>query len=446
MITIKKGLDLPLAGNPDQVIHNDVTVNEVAIVGASFNNLKPTLKVREGDKVRKGEVVLTDKKYPSIAFTSPVNGTVKVINRGERRVFQSLVIEVDKDSDDKGVEFKKYSLDQLSGKSLELKEQLLNSGLWIGLRTRPFNNLADPELTPESLFINAHDTNPGHPDADVVLKDQAKFFNFGLEVLKEVFADVKNKFVVGGPNFNLEKVSGFTYEQFKGVHPAGLVGTHIHFLAPVTLTKIAYHLNYQDVIAIGKLFSQGYLDGTKVIALSGPQVSAPTLYRVPYGASVLDVTFNKLKSGENRIVSGSALDGFKASDVFAYVGQYDLQLTVLLEGTKQEFIGWFAPQPKKFSLSRLNFFGKKDLPLTTTTNGSSRGMVPIGLYERVMPLDIYPTLLLRDLISGDTDSAQDLGVLELAEEDIALCSFVCQGKYDYALYLRQALNKIEKEG
>ncbi|RIY33048.1 NADH:ubiquinone reductase (Na(+)-transporting) subunit A [Psittacicella melopsittaci] len=446
MITIKKGLDLPLAGNPDQVIHNDVTVNEVAVVGSSFNNLKPTVKVREGDHVKKGEVILTDKKYPSIAFTSPVNGTVKVINRGERRVFQSLVIDVDKNSDDNGVSFTSYTSEQLKGKSEELKEQLLKSGLWVSLRTRPFNNLADPDFTPNALFVNAHDTNPGHADPDVVLKDQAKYFNFGLEVLAEIFAQVPNKFVVGGPNFSLNKVPGFTYEQFKGVHPAGLVGTHIHFLSPVSLTKVAYHLNYQDVISIGKLFANGYLDGTKVIALSGPQVNAPTLYRVPYGASVLDVTFNKLKEGTNRIVSGSALDGVKAADVFGYLGQYDLQLTVLEEGYKQEFIGWFAPQPKKFSLSRLNFFGKKDLPLTTSTNGSSRGMVPIGLYERVMPLDIYPTLLLRDIISGDTDSAQDLGVLELAEEDIALCSFVCQGKYDYALYLRQALNKIEKEG
>ncbi|MFC6276575.1 Na(+)-translocating NADH-quinone reductase subunit A [Psittacicella hinzii] len=445
MITIKKGFDLPLAGSPNQVIHDDVTVNEVAIVGASFNNLKPTLKVREGDTVEKGQVVLVDKKHPEICFTSPVSGTVKAINRGERRAFQSLVIQVSKE-DTAAVEFKKYSLTELSGQGAALKEQLLNSGLWVSLRTRPFGNLADPNVVPNSLFINAHDTNPGHPDADVILNADKEAFNFGLAVLAEVFAPVANKFVVGGPNFNVQPVNGFTYEQFKGVHPAGLVGTHINFLAPVSLTKIAYHLNYQDVIAIGKLFSTGRLDGTKVIALSGPQVQVPTLYRVPYGASVADVTFNKLKEGENRIVSGSVLDGYKAEGVFAYVGQYDLQLSVLLEGTKQEFIGWFAPQPKKFSLSRLNFFGKKDLPLTTTTNGSSRGMVPIGLFERVMPLDIYPTLLLRDIISGDTDSAQELGVLELVEEDVALCSFVCQGKYDYALYLREALNKIEKEG
>ncbi|RIY31252.1 NADH:ubiquinone reductase (Na(+)-transporting) subunit A [Psittacicella hinzii] len=446
MITIKKGLDIPLAGNPDRVIHNDVTVNEVAVVGASFNNLKPTIKLREGDSVKKGQVVCTDKKYPKIAFTSPVNGTLKVINRGERRMFQSLVIEVDHSDAGKGVEFTSYELKDLKGKGQELKEQLLNSGLWVSLRTRPFNNLADPDLVPNSLFINAHDTNPGHADVDTILAAETENFNFGLEVLREVFADVPNKFVVGGPNFKLTKVEGFTYENFKGVHPAGLVGTHIHFLSPVTLEKVAYHLSYQDVISIGKLFSTGYLDGTKVIALSGPQVQAPTLYRVPYGAAVTDVTFNKLKSGTNRVVSGSALDGFKASDVYAYLGQYDNQLTVLLEGTQQDFLGWFLPQPKKFSLSRLNFFGKKDLPLTTTTNGSSRGMVPIGLFERVMPLDIYPTLLLRDIISGDTDSAQDLGVLELAEEDIALCSFVCQGKYDYAVYLRQVLDKIEKEG
>lgn len=446
MITIKKGLDLPLAGNPDQVIHNDITINEVAIVGTSFNALKPTVLVREGEKVVKGQAVMADKKFPQIRFTSPVNGTVKAINRGERRMFQSYVIEVDVTDNNPGVAYKKYELSELANRRQELTEQLLNSGLWVALRTRPFNDLVDPELKPNALFVNAHDTNPGHANPNVILQADENAFNFGLAVLAEIFSDVEKKFVVGGPEFKLPAVKGFTYEQFKGVHPAGLVGTHIHFLAPVTLEKVAVHLNYQDVIAIGKLFATGYLDGTKVIALSGPQVTAPSLYRVPYGANVADVALNKVKAGTNRIISGSALDGFKAAAAYSYLGQYDLQLTVLEEGYKQDFLGWVLPQPKKFSLSRLSIFGKKNLALNTSTNGSERSMVPIGMYERVMPLDIYPTLLLRDLISGDTDSAQDLGVLELCEEDIALCSFVCQGKYDYAVYLRQALTKIQREG
>lgn len=445
MITIKKGLDVPLAGNPDNVIHNEVSVNEVAIVGSSFNGMKPTLKVREGDKVVKGQVVFVDKKYPEIQFTSPVSGTVKVVNRGEKRVFQSLVISVDNSSTE-AKEFKAYTAQELAGKGAELKAQLLESGLWTALRTRPFGNLANPAELPYSFFVNAHDTNPGHPCPNVVLKEHVAQFKFGLQVLAEVFKDVANKFVVGNPKFAQEQVAGFKYEQFSGPHPAGLVGTHINFLCPVSLAKQAWHLNYQDVIAIGNLFMNGKLDGTKVIALSGPQVVSPTLYRVPYGARAADVIHNQVKDGENRVVSGSALDGFICAGPFAYLGHYDLQLTVLLEGREQELFGWIIPQPKKFSLSRLNFFGKKDLPLNTSTNGSSRGMVPIGLYERVFPLDMFPTLLLRDLISGDTDSAQLNGALELVEEDVALCSFVCQGKYDYAQHLRKSLDKIEKEG
>lgn len=471
MITIRKGLDLPLAGRPDQVIKTDVTVNEVAIVGSSFYNLKPSMKVREGDKVVKGQVLFYSKKHPQVAFTAPVSGVVKQVNRGEKRVFQSLVIEVDHSSDKvelltlKNVPADHHTVVSISdvntlqqvpqvlGQNLaqlynkdEVKDILLKSGLWVSFRTRPFNELADPDVEPYSIFVNAHDTNPGHPCPNVILKEDRDAFNTGLKVINIAF-DTKNKYVVGNKDFALaNEVAGFTYEKFTGPHPAGLVGTHISFLQPVSLTKVAYHLNYQDVIAIGKLFLKGYLDGTKVVALSGPQVVNPVLYRVPAGASVADLTSGKLAEGDNRIVSGSVLDGVTATGPFAYVGQYDLQVSVLREGTEQELFGWFAPQPKKFSLSRLNFFGKKNLPLTTTTNGSSRGMVPIGLYERVMPLDIYPTLLLRDLISGDTDSAQDLGVLELAEEDVALCSFVCQGKYDYALYLRAALEKIQKEG
>lgn len=444
MITIKKGLDIPLAGNPDQVIHSDVSIKEVAIVGSSFNNFKPSLKVREGDKVIKGQVVLVDKKHPTISLTAPASGTVKEVNRGERRVFQSLVITVDPTSTDSV----SFDVPDLSD-SVACKQLLLDAGLWIGLRTRPFNNLCDPEVIPHALFINAHDTNPGHADPNVVLAHNEQAFSLGLEVLNTVFKDVQHKYVVGNKEFNLPQVEGYIYEQFVGPHPAGLVGTHIAFLQPVTLEKVAYHINYQDVIQIGKLFATGKLDATKVVALSGPMVKEPTLYRIPYGSAVADLTANKLKVSDeapNRIISGSCLDGTKATGPFAYVSHYDLQVSILMEGTKQEFIGWFAPQSKKFSLSRLNYFGKKDLPLTTTTNGSDRGQVPIGLYERVMPLDIFPTLLLRDLLSGDTDSAQELGILELAEEDIALCSFVCQGKYDYAIYLRQALNKIEVEG
>lgn len=449
MITIRKGFNLPLAGSPDQVIRTDAKVNEVAIVGSSFFNLKPSMKVREGDKVLKGQVLFYSKKYPQVAFTAPVSGTVKAVNRGEKRVFQSIVI-----ANDGADQAEVLTTKQLAGTAVadqykkdEIKDLLLKSGLWVGLRTRPYNDLADPNFEPFSLFVNCHDTNPGHACPNVVLAADEQAFTVGLNALQVAFPETVYKYVVGNKDFKLSGVvPGYIYEQFDGVHPAGLVGTHMNFLQPVSPTRVAYHINYQDVIAIGKLLLTGKLDGTKVVALSGPQVKEPTLYRVPYGASVADLTAGKLKDGDNRIVSGSVLDGVTATGPFAYLGQYDLQVSVLEEGTKQELFGWFAPQPKKFSLSRLNFFGKKDLPLTTSTNGSSRGMVPIGLYERVMPLDIYPTLLLRDLISGDSDSAQDLGVLELAEEDLALCSFVCQGKYDYAIYLRALLEKIQKEG
>lgn len=235
---------------------------------------------------------------------------------------------------------------------------------------------------------------------------------------------------------------------FAGPHPAGLSGTHIHFIDPVSATKSVWYLNYQDVIAIGKLFTTGELYTGRVVSLAGPQVKKPRLVRTQLGANLSQLTVNELAEGENRVISGSVLSGAKAAGAHDYLGRYALQVSVIAEGREQEFLGMIAPYSHKFSITRtvLGAFSKKLFNFTTAVNGSERAMVPIGSYERVMPLDILPTLLLRDLASGDTDSAQALGCLELDEEDLALCTFVCPGKNNYAPMLRAALDKIEKEG
>lgn len=449
MITIKKGLDLPIAGTPAQVIHNGNTVNEVAMLGEEYVGMRPSMKVREGDVVKKGQVLFEDKKNPGVVFTAPASGTVVTINRGEKRVLQSVVIKVEGDEQ---ITFTRYEAAQLASLSAEqVKQNLIESGLWTAFRTRPFSKVPALDAIPSSIFVNAMDTNPLAADPEVVLKEYETDFKDGLTVLTRLFDGQKPVYLCKDADSNIPlspAIEGITIKSFSGVHPAGLVGTHIHFVDPVGATKQVWHLNYQDVIAIGKLFTTGELFTDRIISLAGPQVKNPRLVRTRLGANLSQLTANELNAGENRVISGSILSGATAAGPVDYLGRYALQVSVLAEGREKELFGWIMPGSDKFSITRtvLGHFGKKLFNFTTAVHGGERAMVPIGAYERVMPLDIIPTLLLRDLAAGDTDSAQNLGCLELDEEDLALCTYVCPGKNNYGPMLRAALDKIEKEG
>ncbi|MCW9699091.1 MULTISPECIES: Na(+)-translocating NADH-quinone reductase subunit A [unclassified Avibacterium] len=452
MITIKKGLDLPIAGKPEQVIHSGNAVTEVALLGEEYVGMRPSMKVREGDVVKKGQVLFEDKKNPGVLFTAPASGTVTAINRGAKRVLQSVVIQIEGDDQ---VTFNKYSADELKSLTSEqVRQNLQASGLWTALRTRPFSKVPAIDAVPSSIFVNAMDTNPLAANPEVIIAEHQQAFFDGLTVLSRLFDGKKMIHLCGGADSNIlnaaqsRQIENVQTNRFKGPHPAGLVGTHIHFIDPVGATKQVWHLNYQDVIAIGKLFTTGELFTDRVVALAGPQVKNPRLIRTQLGANLAQLTEGELKEGENRIISGSVLSGHKAEGALAYLGRYALQVSVLVEGREKEFLGWIMPGANKYSITRtvLGHFGHKLFNFTTALNGGHRAMVPIGAYERVMPLDIIPTLLLRDLSAGDTDSAQALGCLELDEEDLALCTFVCPGKNDYGPMLRAALDKIEKEG
>ncbi|CAM3921692.1 MULTISPECIES: Na(+)-translocating NADH-quinone reductase subunit A [Avibacterium] len=446
MITIKKGLDLPIAGKPEQVIHNGNAVTEVALLGEEYVGMRPSMKVREGDVVKKGQVLFEDKKNPGVLFTAPASGTVTAINRGAKRVLQSVVIQIEGDDQ---VTFNKYSADELKSLTSEqVRQNLQASGLWTALRTRPFSKVPAVDAVPSSIFVNAMDTNPLAADPEVVLKAHWEDFTNGLTVLSRLHEGKLHLCKAGDSNIPTVDLPNLAVHDFGGPHPAGLSGTHIHFIDPVSATKTVWYLNYQDVIAFGRLFTTGELYNGRVISLAGPQVKNPRLIRTQLGANLAQLTKGELKEGENRIISGSVLSGHKAEGAVDYLGRYALQVSVIAEGREKEFLGWIMPGANKYSITRtvLGHFGHKLFNFTTALNGGHRAMVPIGAYERVMPLDIIPTLLLRDLSAGDTDSAQALGCLELDEEDLALCTFVCPGKNDYGPMLRAALDKIEKEG
>ncbi|WDD98137.1 Na(+)-translocating NADH-quinone reductase subunit A [Thalassomonas actiniarum] len=444
MITIKKGLDVPVVGAPQQVIHDGPTIKTVATLGEEFVGMRPTMFVKVGDRVKKGQDLFEDKKNPGVKFTANAAGVVKEINRGEKRVLQSVVIELDGNEQET---FKSYSANELASLAREdVVANLVNSGLWTALRTRPFSKIPAIDSEPKAIFVSAMDTNPLAADAEVVIKDNSEAFQHGLEILARLSGEV---FVSKAPGANIPVAANAKVNEFAGKHPAGLVGTHIHFLKPVSAENVVWHLGYQDVIAFGKLFTTGELDNSRVISLAGPAAKNPRLVRTTLGANTADLTKGEAKEGELRVVSGSVLLGANAQGVHAYLGRYHVQVSLLLEGREKEFIGYMYPGPNKFSVTRAfmsHFFPKKLFNMTTTTNGSARDMVPIGNFERVMPLDILPTMLLRDLCAGDTDGAQQLGALELDEEDLALCTFVCPGKTDYGVVLRECLTTIEKEG
>ena len=446
MITIKKGLDLPIAGKPEQVIRDGNTVTEVALLGEEYVGMRPSMKVREGDVVKKGQVLFEDKKNPGVVFTAPASGTITAIHRGEKRVLQSVVIRIE---GDESISFTKYAANELSSLTSEqVRKNLQESGLWTAFRTRPFSKVPAVDGVPSSIFVNAMDTNPLAADPAVIISEYEKDFVNGLTVLSRLHEG--NIHLCKAPENKIpaSHASNVVINEFSGPHPAGLSGTHIHFIDPVGIGKTVWYVNYQDVIAIGRLFTTGELYTERVVSLAGPQVKEPRLVRTVIGANLSQLTKDEISAGENRVISGSVLCGNTAKGAHDYLGRYALQVSVIAEGNEKELLGWITPQPNKYSITRtvLGHFSKKLFNFTTAENGGERAMVPIGSYERVMPLDILPTLLLRDLIVGDTDGAQALGCLELDEEDLALCSFVCPGKYEYGSILRHVLDKIEKEG
>lgn len=445
MIKINKGLHLPIVGEPEQSVSDSVTASSVAILGPEYIGMKPTMFVREGDRVKLGQAIFADKKTEGVQFTAPGAGVVKAINRGERRVLQSVVIELD--ADEEAEEFAKYDESQLGSLTREqVQENLINSGQWTAFRSRPFSRVPSPETTPSSIFVTAIDTNPLAVDPQIVIAEQETAFKNGLRVL--TCLDAKNVFLCVAEGASAPQVEGVTTESFSGKHPAGNPGTHIHFLDPVTRTKSVWYIGYQDVIAIGKLFTEGRLFVDRVISLGGPQVEKPAVIKTRVGASITELTAGRLKSGQNRVISGSVWNGYKAAGDVAYLGRYSNQISVLLEGNNRDFMGWVLPGKEKFSVLNMfasAFAGEKKFSFTTTTNGSERAMIPVGQFEDLMPLDILPTQLLRSLVTGDLVTAMQLGCLELDEEDLALCTFACPGKYEYGPILRDNLSRIEKE-
>lgn len=453
----KRGLRLPIAGEPKQQVEAARTPTRVALLGADYPGMRPTMHAKVGETVRRGQLLFEDKKMPGVRFTSPGAGKVVAVNRGEKRAFQSMVIELTRSEiEGRSGSAEQVAFSKFTGKHPatltreQVRALLIESGMWTALRGRPFGRVANPDGEPHSIFVTVTDSNPLAPSVEVAMADQGHRFKLGLTAIAKLTQGTVYVCTEPGMALDLPAEDRIRVEQFSGPHPSGTVGYHIHVLDPVDRNKLVWYLGYQDIIAIGQLFDSGELYPDRVISLAGPLVRQPRLLRTRIGASTDVLVEGELGAGEPRVISGSVLSGRTAmGDDLGYLGRYDQQITVLAEGREREFVGWLTPGADKHSVVKTHLgalIPGKRFAFTTSTHGSQRAIVPIGSYEKVMPFDLMPTQLLKSLLMRDVEVAERLGCLELAEEDVALCSYVCPGKNDYGPALRDVLTLIEKEG
>lgn len=461
--TVRKGLDLPISGLPVQELDQPRVVNSVALVAADYVGMRPAMAVKQGDTVRRGQLLFSDRKTLGVRFTAPGAGTVVAINRGARRALQSVVIRLNEreafgdPADDDHQPFDSITTkapEQLN--RAEVVGLLAESGLWTALRARPYSRTPSPEAEPPfAVFVTAADTHPLAPRIELALTGREEDFQRGLKVVSKLTAGKTYVCTLEGAAVDIGDAP-VEVEAFAGPHPAGTVGLHIHTLAPVHRGRTVWHLAAQDVAAIGELFRTGRLPVERVVSLAGPLAAQPRVLRTRLGASLDDLAGGdevKQTAGETRVVSGSVLHGRQARGaIHGYLGRYHQQVSLLAEPHERTFMRMIRPGAGVYSTLKV-FVGAirhrlspRRFPMDAAAQGSHRAMVPIGMYERVMPLDLMATHLLRAILVNDTVNAEQLGVLELDEEDLGLCTFVCPCKNDYTTALRETLATLEKEG
>ncbi|MFV0491848.1 MAG: Na(+)-translocating NADH-quinone reductase subunit A [Pseudorhodobacter sp.] len=442
---LRKGLDLPISGAPREEIGTGPQIRTIGLLGADYLGLKPRLAVEQGDVVAAGSPVFASKETPDAVVVSPVAGRVKAINRGARRILLSVEIELDENAAPP-VDFSTTG-DIATAEGLVAR--LCAAGLWTSFRTRPYSKVPDPASRPAAIYVTAMDSEPLAPDAALIIADAGDAFAKGLEAVARLCDGTTYLCHTAGTDIPGADLQGVDPVSFSGPHPAGLPGTHMHFLDPPSATRTVWTIWYQDIIAIGRMLTTGHVDGERVIALSGPLCSNPRLIRTVSGASMVELTAGEIDTSvPARLISGSVLSGRAGAGVEAYLGRYARQITVIEEDHKQIPLGWIRPMSNKYAVQPVlgSALSRKLYALTSNLNGGRRAMVPIGTFETLMPQDFLPTQMLRALLVMDTDTAQALGALELDEEDLGLVGFSCPAKYEYGLALRDCLTKIEKEG
>lgn len=443
VIKIKKGLNIPLEGKAEMVFGQAQLPGLFAIKPVDFHGLTPKMVVAEGDSVKIGSVLFHDKYHPEIKFVSPVSGTVKTINRGERRRILEVVVE--NDNKDESLDFGKSDPATMDRDAIVGK--LLEGGAWPYLRQRPYDILANPSDTPKAIFVSGFDSSPLAPDYDFVLTGQEEAFKVGVEVLKKLAAVVHIGISAESASKVYNSLQGVTLNSFTGPHPAGNVGVQIHHVSPINKGEKVWVINPQEIVSIGNLFVQGKHDFSRVIAVTGSEVLKPLYLRYRLGASVVEILKDNIGEGSLRVISGNVLTGTNIG-TDGYLGFYHSQLCVIPEGDDYEFLGWASLGFGKFSVSR-SFFSwickNKKYRLNANLHGSERAIVVSGQFEKVVPMDILPEQLIKAILAEDIDKMEQLGLYEIVEEDIALCEFVDTSKMELQAIVRDGINLMMKE-
>lgn len=443
---LKKGLDIPISGTPANSIRAGNPIHRVAVLGPDYVGMKPGMLVSEGEKVISGQPLFTDKKNPGVLFTSPGCGRVLAVQRGAKRRFNAVIIELDGEETTLFCE----PTEQPARMAAEtIRQLLIDSGMWPTLRTRPYGKTPPVESTPAALFITAADSAPLAPRPQTIIAHYSQWHQLGLATLRRLLSVPIHYCTDAATLLPTEQLDGLEYWSFQGPHPAGLASTHIHFIEPVHEGKTVWQIGYQDVIAIGHLLATGTLMTERVVALSGSGVINPGLVTTRLGAALPELCRREMTLDELRIISGSVLSGRDESASHGFLGRFANQVSAIEDSSGRSIFNWLLPGRRRFSIRPVfasAYLGRLNLPMNTALWGGKRAIYPLGTYDEVMPLDIIATSLLKAISSGNTEKSKALGALELIEEDLDLCAYVCPGKNEFGPVLRLVLDEIEQGG
>ena len=450
MIThkITKGFDIPLAGEADRSLVDAPESATVAVEPTEFPGIKAKLLVKEGDEVETGQPLFFDKFQPETRWCSPATGRVREIVLGARRAVQRVVIE--RSDAERFASIPHVAAEAVGSTSREdLIEALCGAGLWSLIRQRPVGRTADPAATPVAIYVNGMDTEPLAADPAFALQGRGEDLQAGIDVLRRltegpVYVTVKAQEQAK----EFQGLHGVELHAFHGPHPSGLPGTHIHAIRPMKAAEVCWTVRAQHAALIGEWVRTGHYPTHRIVAVAGTSAPERRYYRVRQGSELATVTGGAALGDDVRVIDGTVLSGTAGSGV---VGFGTTTITAIPEGTgHRDLLGWMLPQPSRPTFHRAVTFllggGGKKRPIDTRLNGGLRGIVNIGAWEAVTPLDIYPTWLIRAIQANDLDEAIKLGLLEVTEEDVALCTYVDPCKIDVGAIVRQGLDLYRKEG
>lgn len=442
-IKLCKGLDIKLQGAAEKKTTEVGLASTYAVTPLDFEGIVPKMLVKVGDAVKAGTPLFFNKNNASVVFTSPVSGTVAAVVRGEKR--RILAVEI---TADKTIAYEEFeTLDVAKATRDQIVELLLKSGLWTLLIQRPYGIIANPADMPKSIFVSAFDSAPLAPDYGYTLAADKQALQKGFEVLARLTTGKVH--LSYNAQAETPAFTGVELHAFQGKHPAGNVGVQIHHIDPINKGEKVWTVGYADVAIIGRLFLTGKVDMTRTIAVTGAEVKSPAYVKVVAGAKLDSILKGQVAADANvRYISGNVLTGRNVG-AEGYLGYYANQITVIPEGNNYELLGWAMPRFSKFSVSRAYFswlFPNRKYNLDTNLNGEERAFVVTGLYEKYLPMDIYPMHLLKAILAGDLDKMEALGIYEVVEEDFALCEFVDPSKTEMQQIIRNGINLMIKEG